>query len=69
MSEQSWSGVSGTGLAIGAAIGMMFGLMLNNLVGGLIMGALIGLISGSIFEPSSPKASSRIDDEGVNEQC
>ena len=33
MSKQSWSGVSGTGLAIGAAIGLIFGLMLNNLVG------------------------------------
>ena len=67
MSEQSWSGVSGTGLAIGAAIGMMFGLMLNQLVWGLVIGALIGLISGSIFEPDSRKASSKIDD-GVNEQ-
>jgi uncharacterized membrane protein len=69
MKEQSWSGVSGTGLAIGAAIGMIFGLMLNNLVGGLIMGSLIGLISGSIFEPGRQKESRRIDDEGVNEQC
>ncbi|RLI02145.1 hypothetical protein DRO31_04815 [Candidatus Bathyarchaeota archaeon] len=69
MKEQSWSGVSGTGLAIGAAIGMMFGLMLNNLVWGLIMGALIGLVSGSIFEFGSRKVSSCIEDEGVNEQC